>query len=32
MTSTETGAVFTATFGDLSSSHGATHTLKVRTA
>ncbi|MFF7716147.1 polysaccharide lyase beta-sandwich domain-containing protein [Streptomyces sp. NPDC007988] len=32
VTSTETGAVFTSTFGDLSGSHGATHTLKVRTA
>ncbi|MEI5010808.1 polysaccharide lyase beta-sandwich domain-containing protein [Streptomyces sp. PmtA] len=32
VTSTETGAAFTATVGDLSGSHGATHTLKVRTA
>ncbi|MFG2755291.1 hypothetical protein [Streptomyces wuyuanensis] len=32
VTSAQTGAVFTATFGDLSGSHGATHTLKLRTA
>ncbi|MEU2160235.1 polysaccharide lyase beta-sandwich domain-containing protein [Streptomyces chengbuensis] len=32
VTSTGTGAVFTAAFGDLGGSHGATHTLNVRTA